>query len=1433
MKTKHFLLIITIFLINTANAQTDNYLGKLYLQTGSYKEAIIEFEKVLPEMEKEKSYLYSETLLYTGLSFFKMKNFIKAEKYYLKCIKFNEEAGTLDDKFYIISLNNLGYIYKLQGKYNKAEELYLKSKNITEKTKGKNNPEYIQCCRNLAFLYKITKKIDKAEFYFVELKNIQETMYGKKSKEYAFSCVNLGEFYYETKKDNKAINIFEETKDIIDTNSFAYSTICNDLAVIYKEKKDYNKAEPMYIKAKEVRAKVFGRKHLNYAHSCKQLADFYNEIKDYKKAIPYLIEENNIKKEKLGKFHADYAESCIRLAETYIYSKKYDKVETLLITAKNISENIYGKESEGYVRCCIDLGAFYTEKEKEKTSYLGYKHGPQLIIKVSYGKNSRNYFEEAETILLEAKILSQKIYGKVHQGYIVSLNNLSNLYLVNKKYKKAESIYIELKEIRKKIYGNQHPDYALSCYNLGALYIDMYKYKEAKPLLLTAKKIRETKFGKNKLYVKTCNKLAEVYENTFEYKKANELYLEVKKLQEETLKDNNQIYINTCVKLADTYTMLNDYIKAEPLYIEAKNKQKETSNIDKTDYLETCKKLAEMYSIMGAYSKAEPLLTELIEKKEKESSDYVDACIELAYTHNRLGNYNLVEKFYSKAKNIFKDSTHKKDLNYATICNNLSVLYQNTGNYKKAEQLLLEAKKIRAKLLGKQSPAYATTIGNLAGIYEKGKINKAFQLYNEALKIYEITIGKDNYKYASLLNNLALLNQKDGNYNKAIVLLKESKNIAEKKYGQLHRSYVTSSTNLAYLYDKTENYSKAESLYIEADSLNRIFRGKHHPSYFLIPHNLASFYDQAGNYDKAELLYIETNDILTFLIHESTKYMTEKEREKYLKEKINNFMKIYNSFFLIRRKENKKNVGIVYNNALNIKGQLLKSSVAMRKTILQSGNTEFINTYNKMNELGQILAKQYSLPISKRREDINELKEKVNILEKKLVRKSQNFTKVSNFAKVNWQTIQKSLKPNETSIEFIHFNYHNGKEWTDSTLYYALILRKGYKYPKAVYLFEEKQLQHFLKREFSEKDEYIETDREQVTRLYSHTSEQSDSLYNMVFKPIEKHMQNNKTLYISPSGLLNNIAFDALTTDSISILSDKYNIFYTSSTSQIINKTVLNNKNIKDAALFGGIEYDITTEQMLANTKTKNPDLQIFQNLVSIRGLDTLTRSISWNYLEGTLKEIEAINEELKKKKIKVKLYTEEQGSEEQFKALEKNAPSILHISTHGFYFGDDKQSEDYKTMIDDKVKFAHSENPLMRSGFILAGGNNTFQGKEIPKGVEDGVLTAAEISRLNFFNTKLVVLSACQTGLGDVKGSEGVYGLQRAFKMAGVDYLLFSLWQVPDYQTQELMTNFYKNWFSNMKIRDAFKKAQNQLKIKYAKNKDAAFAWAAFILIK
>ncbi len=170
-------------------------------------------------------------------------------------------------------------------------------------------------------------------------------------------------------------------------------------------------------------------------------------------------------------------------------------------------------------------------------------------------------------------------------------------------------------------------------------------------------------------------------------------------------------------------------------------------------------------------------------------------------------------------------------------------------------------------------------------------------------------------------------------------------------------------------------------------------------------------------------------------------------------------------------------------------------------------------------------------------------------------------------------------------------------------------------------------------------------------------------------------------------------------------------------------------------------------------------------------------------------------------------------------------APDVLHIATHGFFF---QNMEQELRDAEGGSVYQKADNPMFRSGLILAGGNRDWQQQTLPAGVENGILTAYEVAQLDLRNTDLVVLSACETGLGDVQGSEGVYGLQRAFKQAGANYLLISLWKVPDAQTAELMELFYKNWLKGDTLPDAFRKAQLKMSKKYS-----AYQWAAFKLIQ
>ena len=187
-------------------------------------------------------------------------------------------------------------------------------------------------------------------------------------------------------------------------------------------------------------------------------------------------------------------------------------------------------------------------------------------------------------------------------------------------------------------------------------------------------------------------------------------------------------------------------------------------------------------------------------------------------------------------------------------------------------------------------------------------------------------------------------------------------------------------------------------------------------------------------------------------------------------------------------------------------------------------------------------------------------------------------------------------------------------------------------------------------------------------------------------------------------------------------------------------------------------------------------------------------------------------------------------ATEESFKALNGQAsPSVLHIATHGFFFPDPKQTDSIQRKFESSAKvFRQSDNPLFRSGLLFAGANNAWQGNPV-SGIEDGIVTAYDVSNMYFPNTKLVVLSACETALGDIQGSEGVYGLQRAFKIAGVKNLVMSLWKVPDAETSEFMQLFYNNMFNKQSVSDAFYHAQTTMKNKY---RNEPVKWAAWVLV-
>ncbi|MBQ4475922.1 MAG: CHAT domain-containing protein [Bacteroidales bacterium] len=322
---------------------------------------------------------------------------------------------------------------------------------------------------------------------------------------------------------------------------------------------------------------------------------------------------------------------------------------------------------------------------------------------------------------------------------------------------------------------------------------------------------------------------------------------------------------------------------------------------------------------------------------------------------------------------------------------------------------------------------------------------------------------------------------------------------------------------------------------------------------------------------------------------------------------------------------------------------------------------------------------------------------------------------------------------------------------------------------------------------------------------------ESTGLYKLAWQPLEKYFPENPRIYFAPSGTLHQIAVEYAPIDHDKTISDKYEIYRVSSTRFLAMSYMP--RPLKNSVLYGGIFYDSDT-----TTMKRESDRYSTRSGNAIRSFSALNRNEdrgSLSYLPGTKTEVENIVGKLKKNRVKAKLYEGTQANEESFKALSGSEIAVLHIATHGFFLPTDQKLS--------------GDQSLVQSGLLLSGANYTWQNHPLPEGIEDGILTAKEISFMDLRKTDLVVLSACQTALGEITG-EGVFGLQRGFKKAGARTIIMSLWPVDDNATLLMMTEFYSNLTKGMTKREAFLSAQSKVK------NTAGFGnpryWAAFIML-
>lgn len=438
-----------------------------------------------------------------------------------------------------------------------------------------------------------------------------------------------------------------------------------------------------------------------------------------------------------------------------------------------------------------------------------------------------------------------------------------------------------------------------------------------------------------------------------------------------------------------------------------------------------------------------------------------------------------------------------------------------------------------------------------------------------------------------------------------------------------------------------------------------------------------------------------------------------------------------------------------------------------------------------------------------------------------------DFEKLKKALYINFDDIKEFMSKDDCAIEFMIFNTLNIK----FPVYYACIFDKQTKYPEFIYLFNEGELNDLIEIPESIADIYNPIKRNEAYYQYLYSNNEIKSPYikqpifgvgnklnELIWSKIADKLKNYTNIYFSTNGKLNSISLSSLLNNFT--LSDKnINLIQLSSLVTLIDQKQ-NSSDPKNITIYGGIDYDNSNVESSKDSSVYTPKVQVHTYDVSQRS--------GMEFLEGTLIEAEKISELMNEKHIENTLLTHSMATEGSFKCMDKNSPEIIHLATHGYFIKDDFANEKemfFKLM--DKLSFQKNIT-LWKTGLLMAGSNKIWTNSIEYDNIEDGILTSEEISTLDLNNTELVVLSACETGLGDETDGEGIMGLQRAFKLAGVKTIIMSLWKVPDSETSLLMQNFYKNWLNGMDKHKAFLKAQNQIK----ESNPNPYYWAGFIIL-
>ena len=860
--------------------------------------------------------------------------------------------------------------------------------------------------------------------------------------------------------------------------------------------------------------------------------------------------------------------------------------------------------------------------------------------------------------------------------------------------------------------------------------------------------------------------------------------------------------------LGELYRSMGRYSEAEPLYKEALQLLEKVMGKEHPYTLTSINNLAALYHYQGSYGKAEPLYKEalqLCEKLlEKEHPNYIgglDNIAELylnymgglnnlAGLYHSQGRYSEAEPLYKEALQLCEKLLGKEHPGTLISINNLARLYHSQGRYGEAEPLLKEALQLGEKVLGKEHPDTLTSINNLAALYSKqGRYGEAESLYKKALQLCEKVLGKEHPDTLTSISSLAGLYHYQGRYSEAEPLLKEALQLGEKVLGKEHPDTLISIHNLALLYEAQGRYSEAEPLYKQALQLSEKVLGKEHPNTLEFHTNYIFLMMNMKKHSLAfRLLKQAEGRLFSRSFQELYTTSEEKIRRLFLKN-ISKFQDI--TFTLAAQHPEPEYVKYAAEVLLRWKQVYAEENAFQHRLLCLSKDPEIMKLRQETGQLREKFSRKIHRP--EFRAELPEIWFHLNAAEQEVRNKARQFKPELQVSTADADQLISRLPKESGLVEFRVFNpvdFKTGERPSEHLAAYLLIP-------------DIEAEQQIWFEDLGDIAEFFKTFAEQENK--------ADSFYNFLFAKFDKQIRNLKQIYIAPDGFLSLISFASLKLPDGKYFAQHHQINQLQTGRDLLANTAKNDSSLLVA--FGGVEYGKADEKAQEKPDDDTPK---HLNMRAARELKNLT------YLKHSFEEAARIAEIFKTNtKGKTLFFSKSEATEKNLKNLPA-PPRILHLSTHGFYL-QNAELTDWA-----------EEAPLLLSGLALSGANEGLQGKLDANG-DDGLLYSMEVLGLNLQGTELVSLSACDTGKGVVDYSEGVYGLVRAFRTAGAQSVLMTLWPVGDESSRVFMESFYDIWLSSENLTPA--EALHKTRLRFIENPpkpgyDNPAVWSPYVLV-